>query len=153
MTFMTALGSLLLLASTVPGLPKAVAGGADEIRQNWWKVECPDPATLVEEDRPVAEITRGAKRGSALDQYRLGLRYETGIGVPKDLRRAERLYRAAANQQTRARRTYSPAVPGESHGRVVSGGAPRTIPGASAAGFRLICMATPAKSDSIPSTR
>ena len=49
----------------------------------------------------------------------MGLRYETGDGVPQDYRKAASLYRAAARSQPGTIYVYSPPVGKESYGRVI----------------------------------
>ena len=52
-------------------------------------------------------------------QLALGIRYETGDGVPRDLRRAERLYARAARDEPRSRYVYSAPVGNERYGRLI----------------------------------
>ena len=64
--------------------------------------------------------------------FELGRRYETGNGVPIDLKRARRYYRAAANPTPNTIPVYSPPV-GKSTGQVLFLNTGRGAPGLPAA--------------------
>lgn len=109
-------------------------------------MECPSAATLVDRGQLLSDIVRRAKRGSAIDQYRLGLRYESGVGVAQDLRRAKRHYEIAARDSYQRNYRYSPPVGSANFGRVEQVGAEIHSRGIDAARQRLTCLASP-KSD------
>lgn len=52
--------------------------------------------TLTDRSRETEELLLSAERGTAEDQYNLGMRYERGIGVPQSYPEAVRWYRLAA---------------------------------------------------------
>ena len=60
-------------------------------------------------DEALRGLARRASAGDKSAQLALGIRFETGDGVPVDLRRAERLYRLAATT-TDGRAVYFPSV-------------------------------------------
>ncbi|HEX8643195.1 MAG TPA: hypothetical protein VF702_04700 [Allosphingosinicella sp.] len=73
-------------------------------------------------DNPDAELRGLARRASEGDkhaQLALGIRFETGDGVPLDLRRAERLYRKAAATTGDVRAVYFPSVRPKTQGKVL----------------------------------
>lgn len=78
-----------------------------------------------------------AAAGDKRAQLALGIRYETGDGVPRDLRRAERLYARAARTETRSRAVYSAPVGDERYGRIIPVSAAATEPGLPEAQERL----------------
>lgn len=86
--------------------------------------------------RPAA-LECAAASGDKFAQLELGVRYETGDGVPRDLRRAERLYARAARTETRSRAVYSAPVGDERHGRIIPVSAAATEPGLPEAQERL----------------
>lgn len=63
-------------------------------------------------------LARLAAAGDKSAQLALGVRFETGDGVPVDLRRAERLYRLAATT-THARDAYFPSVHMKTPGKLL----------------------------------
>lgn len=69
-------------------------------------------------DEEVRAIARLAAAGDKRAQLALGIRFETGDGVPVDLRRAERLYRLAATT-TGARDVYYSSVRMKTAGKLV----------------------------------
>src|SRR5206468_613486 len=56
------------------------------------------PIGLIAENRQVADLQKAADQGNADAQNKLGVRYQTGRGVPKDLGKAAALYQKAADQ-------------------------------------------------------
>jgi len=58
----------------------------------------------------LAGLQCAAASGSKAAQLELGKAYEAGSGVPQDLRRAARLYEAAASQTSGTIYVYSPKV-------------------------------------------
>jgi hypothetical protein len=73
-------------------------------------------------DNPNAELRALAQRAKAGDkraQLSLGIRFETGDGVPLDLDRAERLYEMAAATSGDTRDLYIPPMRPDRGGRVV----------------------------------
>ena len=67
------------------------------------------PLTAGAADAELQSLARRAQAGDKQAQLELGIRYEEGIGVPVDLRRAERLYRAAASDSGGTQMVYIPA--------------------------------------------
>jgi hypothetical protein len=70
--------------------------------------------------------------GNGLDktaQFALGQRYESGDGVPVDLKMARRLYQAAATPSGGTTYVYSPPVGAESTGRTLALNAGPAEPG------------------------
>lgn len=61
-------------------------------------------------DEPLRALARRAAAGDKHAQLALGIRFETGDGVPVDLRRAERLYRSAVATSGDEREVYYPSV-------------------------------------------
>jgi hypothetical protein len=68
---------------------------------------------------PPVALECAAASGDKSAQLALGIRYEMGDGVPRDLERAEQLYARAARTDTRPSYVYSPAVGKERFGRVI----------------------------------
>ena len=66
-----------------------------------------------------AALECAAASGDKFAQLELGIRYETGEGVPRDLRRAERFYARAARDEPRSRYVYSAPVGDERYGRLI----------------------------------
>ena len=93
--------------------------------------DCRGPAGEVE------QLRCAAAAGDKHAQLALGVRYETGDGVPRDLKQAEKLYVRAARTESRPRYVYSPAVGKERHGRVIQVGPPSIAPGLPEARRRL----------------
>lgn len=85
----------------------------------------------------VERLECGAATGNKLAQLELGIRYEAGDGVARDLLRAERLYARAAQTRQRSAWVYSPAVGRERLGRLIPLGANPSEPGLSEARRRL----------------
>jgi hypothetical protein len=85
----------------------------------------PEPCPQITTDTAIgspAEITAlqcNAARGAKFAQLALGIRYEEGIGVPLDLKKAARLYRQAATATPNTTYVYSPPVGTEKAGRVI----------------------------------
>jgi hypothetical protein len=70
-------------------------------------------------DPELSVLARRASDGDKHAQLALGIRFETGDGVPVDLRRAERLYALAADTSGETRDMYIPPVRPGSTGRVI----------------------------------
>lgn len=70
-------------------------------------------------DETLRTIARAAQQGDKRAQLALGIRFETGDGVPVDLRRAERLYRRAAATTGDVRGVYYSGIRPKTEGRVV----------------------------------
>ncbi|MBI4384500.1 MAG: sel1 repeat family protein [Nitrospinae bacterium] len=92
-TFLSAALALLVLFALAPGLP----AGADTSAPEKWKAAIDalkrnDYETAYRELKPLAED------GNAAAQYQLGLLYEGGKGVRKDLKEAAKWIREAAEQ-------------------------------------------------------
>lgn len=67
------------------------------------------------------ELRKGKLRfPSDPDQLELGIRYEEGRGIARDLDQAERLYRAAATDSAATQHFYAPPVGKHGQGRVFS---------------------------------
>lgn len=73
--------------------------------------DCGDAAGL-------ADLHCRAALGEKSAQLKLGIAYEEGAGVPMDVRRAAKLYRAAASPTSGTIYVYSPPV-GKSPGQVL----------------------------------
>jgi hypothetical protein len=84
-------------------------------------------------------LTCQAGRGDKSAQLRLGIAYETGDGVPLDLARAARFYRAAAAPVSGTTFVYSPAV-GQAPGQVIPIRTGADLPGLAEAQYRLALM-------------
>ena len=93
--------------------------------------DCSGPAGEVE------QLRCAASAGDKHAQLALGIRYETGEGVPRDLKRAEEFYARAARAERRPAHVYSPAVGKERHGGVIPVGASIVTPGLGEARRRL----------------
>lgn len=74
------------------------------------------PGATPPELQHLANLARTGDKRAQLD---LGIRYEEGRGLPVDLKRAEKLYRAAAIDGGGTIYTYLPPVGGEAKGRVI----------------------------------
>jgi TPR repeat protein len=70
-------------------------------------------------DEPLRAVAVRAAAGDKSAQLDLGIRFETGDGVPIDLRRAERLYRLAAATSGDVRDVYFPSVLMKTPGKVL----------------------------------
>jgi len=64
-------------------------------------------------------LERSARSGDKQAQLALGIRYELGLGVPRDLGRATELYRSAAAPTSREQFVYSPSTRAGTAGRVI----------------------------------
>ena len=78
------------------------------------------PLTAGAADPVLQELARRAQAGDKHAQLDLGIRYEEGRGVPVDLERAKKLYRAAATESGGTIQIYTPPVGENGQGRVVS---------------------------------
>jgi len=85
----------------------------------------------------LAQLECSASTGDRFAQLELGIRYEEGAGVARNLDRAERLYARAARTERRQRYVYSPPVGRERHGRLITLGTESGSPGLSEARDRL----------------
>ena len=70
-------------------------------------------------DPELRSLVRRARAGDKVAQLELGIRFEEGIGVPVDLKRAERLYRLAAPKSARSIWVYSPPAGGSARGEML----------------------------------
>jgi TPR repeat protein len=90
------------------------------------------PPPPLQPSDPLVEIVQlRAGRGDKNAQLELGVRYEEGRGVPRDLDRAEHWYRRAARDARRPSQVYSPAVGPHGRARILSvrgGGFSRGLP-------------------------
>jgi TPR repeat protein len=96
-----ALGAALVACSTAPERYQGISLSADN------------------GDRAVQALARRAAAGDKRAQLALGIRFETGDGVPVDLRRAARLYRLAATTTGDVRDVYFPSVRMKTPGRLL----------------------------------
>ncbi len=64
------------------------------------------------------DLARRARRGDKFAQLDLGIRYEEGRGLPRDIKRAKQLYRLAAAATGGTIQVYSPPV-GKGGGRLI----------------------------------
>jgi len=83
------------------------------------------PATATSD----ADLSCWAGKGDKQAQYALGQMYEFGTGVPQDLKRARKLYSAAASVTPNTVYVYLPPVGKESYGRVLPKNAGPPTPG------------------------
>ncbi|WP_443028822.1 MULTISPECIES: hypothetical protein [unclassified Sphingopyxis] len=95
----------------------------------------------------VSDLTCHASSGNKLAQLELGIRYEYGDGVPRDLSHAEKLYVQAARSDRNGRYVYSPPVGNERYGRAIPAGESTNSPGLSEARERLLQLRSLRKSD------
>ncbi len=65
------------------------------------------------------ELARLARRGDKQAQLELGILYEEGLRLPRDLDRARTLYRAAASNGGGADYVYAPPVGGKGPGQLI----------------------------------
>lgn len=85
---------------------------------------------------PFTELARRAMGGDKQAQLDLGIAYEGGCGVPRDLRRAVLLYRLAASNSGGRQWIYVPGVGGQA-GRVMAFDWGPNQPGLAVARLRL----------------
>jgi hypothetical protein len=71
------------------------------------------------QDAELRSLARRASEGDKHAQLALGIRFETGDGVPVDLRRAERLYRMAAATTGDVRPVYFPGMRPKTQGKLL----------------------------------
>jgi hypothetical protein len=95
------------------------------------------PLTAGAADAELQDLARRAQAGDKHAQLELGIRYEEGRGVPRDLDRAERLYRLAASDSGGPQHIYTPPVGRHGQGKVVSVSRGPRQPGLAAAKLRL----------------
>ena len=88
-------------------------------------------------DPELQQLARQAQAGDKQAQLELGIRYEEGRGVARNLARAEELYELAASVTAGRQHVYAPPVGNQTAGQVmdVAVGTPR--PGLQAARWRL----------------
>lgn len=67
----------------------------------------------------IQALARRAQAGDKYTQLELGIRYENGDGVARDLERAKKLYRSAASDSGGRIWVYSPPVGNGTSGRVI----------------------------------
>jgi hypothetical protein len=77
------------------------------------------PLTAGAADPELQALARRAETGDKRAQLELGIRYEEGRGVPRNLQRAEDLYRKAAADSGGTLWVYSPPVGENGKGRVI----------------------------------
>jgi TPR repeat protein len=84
---------------------KAAAQGHKQAQQYLDGLNVARPAILAgvtpttqKAEQSLPEIRKAAEQGDAADQFKRGLAYERGDGVPKNMKEAARLYRLAAEQ-------------------------------------------------------
>ncbi len=70
-------------------------------------------------DNPLRALARRAAAGDKRAQLALGVRFETGDGIPVDLDRAERLYRMAAITSGDEQTVYYPGIRPKSQGKIL----------------------------------
>jgi hypothetical protein len=70
-------------------------------------------------DAALRNLAARAQSGDKHAQLELGIRFEEGRGVPRDLAKAERLYRLAATDSGGTMWIYSPPVKEGASGRVI----------------------------------
>lgn len=87
--------------------------------------------------RSPQELEAAVRKGDKEAALELGIRYEEGVGVPRDERKAISLYRRAARTEVRRTSVYSPPVGSERYGRAVEAGQPQITPGIPEAADRL----------------
>lgn len=86
----------------------------------------------------LSKLACQASSGNKVAQLELGIRYENGIGVSRDVLKAERLYTRAARSDRSGRYVYSPPVGNEKYGRVIPVGQSMNSPGLPEAKERLL---------------
>jgi hypothetical protein len=87
-------------------------------------------------DLPLVTLANMARAGSKQARLELGIRFEEGRGLARDLKRARSLYRQAATSSGGQVPVYSPAV-GNSPGRVIMINTGPVVPGLPEAAQRL----------------
>ena len=88
-------------------------------------IDLASPAPVSSVAAEVQSLARRAQAGDKHAQLELGIRFEEGNGVERDLKRAKKLYRAAAKDSSGRQWVYSPSTGSGSPGRaipVVTGG-------------------------------
>ena len=96
--------------------------------------------TAAAPDRALADLASRAQAGNKQAQLELGIAYEEGRGVPRDLRRAAALYRLASADSGGARWVWVPGVGGQP-GRVQNLGGGQRQRGLAEARTRLRLLA------------
>ena len=92
------------------------------------------------EQRELQELARRAKSGDKQAQLELGIRYEEGVRLPQDLKRAEKLYRLASEASGDEITYYQPSSELGKPGIVVTEKIDGGLPGLPAAKARLIAL-------------
>ncbi|WOE74577.1 hypothetical protein [Alterisphingorhabdus coralli] len=75
--------------------------------------------TLTDDERAIQSLASRAQAGDKQAQLDLGIRFEEGRGVARDLKTARKLYERAAKDSGGLMWVYSPPVGNGSSGRVV----------------------------------
>lgn len=96
----------LSLRLAAAGAALAALGGCNTAPDRYQGISL----TADNPDEALRGLARRAAAGDKRAQLALGIRFETGDGVPVDLRRAERLYRLAAATSGDVRDVYFPSV-------------------------------------------
>jgi TPR repeat protein len=91
-------------------------------------------------DPELQQLARRAQTGDKQAQLELGIRYEEGRGVLRDLDRAERLYRGAAAASGGRTWVYSPSVRKGGSGRAIPVDRGPRQPGLAEAARRLAAL-------------
>jgi len=131
------MGTGILLNGCV-SVPKSCRGLAPpryiaEVRDG---IVVPRRAEILGED-PLRRLQCEADRADPTAMVALGLRYETGDGVPQDARRAAELYERAAADIPATTAVYSPPVRLGGNGQMLFLNNPNAGPGLAKAKFRL----------------
>jgi hypothetical protein len=121
-----------LLAATLFALPLALAACA--VPSHYAGVDLRAGSGIAPEVQTLAERARSGDKQSQLD---LGIRYETGSGVPQDMKQARRLYRMAAATTGGTIYVYQPPVKKGGRGGVVPVNLGPVVQGLEAAKVRL----------------
>ncbi len=70
-------------------------------------------------DPELQNLAQIARSGDKQAQLELGIRFEEGVGVAVDLKRAERFYRMAASNSAKMAYVYSPPTSKNDQGRII----------------------------------
>lgn len=103
----------LLCAGLAAGL-----GGCAGISGKYAGIDLNAPAPTAEAAE-VQGLARNAQAGNKQAQLDLGIRFEQGLGVERDLSKAKELYRQAASDSGGTIWVYTPPVGNGTNGRVV----------------------------------
>src|SRR5690349_18970327 len=105
------------LVAAVAG-PSVLAVGACSSGSSYMSIPLADPAWAAP-GTEVRELAQRAQAGDKQAQLDLGIAFEEGRGVPRDLGKARRLYRLAAADSGGRTWVYSPPVRTGERGRVI----------------------------------